>query len=146
MKLFLLQRTILNLLVCSPMSGGRYLSPMSKSRVIQMENEIYDDVLMQSNNSLIYERLFTAMEKERSKIIEKEREKKWNSRFHLDPMPSYNVLNDKHAKMYTNSSIFVSNTSSRSSKKPSFSASSSRIEDSHKVSNKPFRHFQPTLV
>ncbi|KAF0978272.1 hypothetical protein FDP41_002787 [Naegleria fowleri] len=114
-------------------SRGRYLSPMSKSRVIQMENEIYDDVLMQSNNSLIYERLFTAMEKERSKIIEKEREKKWNSRFHLDPMPSYNVLNDKHAKMYTNSSIFVSNTSSRSSKKPSFSASSSRIEDSHKV-------------
>ena len=61
---------------------------------MQLENEIYDDVLMQSNNSLIYERLFNAMEKERSKTQEQEREKKWNSRFHLDPMPSYNVLTD----------------------------------------------------
>ncbi|KAG2385945.1 hypothetical protein C9374_003094 [Naegleria lovaniensis] len=121
-------------------SKGRYLSPMSKSRVVQMENEIYDDVLMQSNNSLIYERLFNAMEKERSKIIEKEREKKWNSRFHLDPMPSYNVLTDKHAKMYTTSTTFLTNGStSRSSKKTAYDVASSRVDDSlHK--------FQPRKV
>src|SRR3989338_8101122 len=80
---------------------------------MQMENEIYDDVFMQNNNSLIYERLFNAMEKERGQVVEKEREKKWNSRFHLDPMPSYNVLKDKHAKMYTGSSTFIAPNSSQ---------------------------------
>ncbi|KAL9656238.1 hypothetical protein ABK040_007853 [Willaertia magna] len=85
---------------------GRYLSPLSKERIIQLENEIFDNSLVQENDSLIYDRLFSSMEREKQRILEQEREKKWNPRFYLDPMPRYNVLNDKHSKFYTTSSIF----------------------------------------
>ena len=93
---------------------------MSKDKVMKMENDIYDDVFMQENNSLIYERLFSSIQKEKSKQVEQEREKKWNSRFHLDPMPSYNVMRDRHAKMYTNSGVFKGGTELSHAKKLTF--------------------------
>lgn len=34
------------------------------------------------------------------------RERQWNTRFYLDPMPSYNVVQDKHAKQYTTTPSF----------------------------------------
>ncbi len=30
----------------------------------------------------------------------------WNTRFHLDPMPNYNVVSDKHAKQYVTTNSF----------------------------------------
>ncbi|EFC45378.1 predicted protein [Naegleria gruberi] len=100
-----------------------------------MENEIYDDVFMQNNNSLIYERLFNAMEKDRTQIVEKDREKKWNSRFHLDPMPSYNVMKDKHAKMYTGSTTFISpNTSQQRTRIQPYEPASSAKQEQQPVS------------
>ncbi len=57
-----------------------------------------------------------SLQTQRLKHSYSDREAKWDNRFHLDPMPQYDIKKDAHAKLFTESSIFKTSVKRREKK------------------------------